>query len=545
MEIILRFQVWTHYLYTAIAAEQTEVLLVSGCFASRNEWRPSIPLSAWVWDWDWASKSIADNFEAYSRGLFDLCENRNIKTLYLGFDFPIPDEKLGFTAQLLERVHKKGICIEASATGHGRSHQGASDYVSSVLAWNRSHPKSQWFDGVHFDHEDYTGTWLGVRQKIWDGDTLAQLKKMNPSFKLGVVAVPAMWWGIEEKRQQYAYKLQDCTDYVTVMSYFLGDRTLNFFTGPSKPAIDYAGKKGKKIYIGLEVSVWFGEGHNYPGWEYMSFASQGEDELLYRIERINATLGKSAGFGGVTIETTDAYQRLYLAWKEIEKDRHIYGKADSTAESISGKVSPVEIGGFSAQKWHSAEDKAVKTQMAVFDINPPVKSGQVLSFSVVFGEYDDIRPNPLTEENVPAELLWFGFIDAESSYRFLRADYNGSVGVRVVNTGLSGLSGDQKDVLRISYTRFKPQAGKVYEYRLYFFADSRVMLKIIDPQVNKVVWHSDRMSCHRNSLSRMYVEVADKQSWGAIVYDKENRAINLYKGDAVFATISNLAIGPL
>ncbi len=536
------------------------VIFVSGCSAAGNDRKPSIPMSAWVWDWDWASGSVTKDFEGYSRGLFDLCENRNIKTLYLGFEFPIPDGKLGMTEQLLERAHKRGIRVEASATGRGRSDEGVGDYMSGVLAWNRSHPKSQWFDGAHFDNEEYSGTWLDAVRKVWEGDTLAQLKKMDPSFKLGVVAIPALWWGSEERRQEYGYKLQDYTDYVSVMSYFLGDRTLNFFTGPSpattKPAIDYAAKTGKKIYIGLEVSVWPGEGKsfvsgNYPGWEYSSFASKGEDELLYRIKKINTALGKSPGFGGVVIQSTDAYQALYLTWKEIDRDRRIHGKADKAAEPISGDVSPVEIGGFSARKHNSAEDAAVKTSMAVFDINPSVKPGQVLTFNVVFDEYSDVRPNPLTEEWVPAELIWFGFVtpDAESPYRFLRVDYNGSVGVRVSNDNvaavMSGVPGDWKDRLRMSYTRFKPEAGKTYEYRLYFFADSRVLLKIIDPDRKKVLWHSDRMPCHREGLSRMYVEVLDKLPWGSIVCDNENRTINVYKGDAVFATISNLRRGSL
>lgn len=541
-----------------VLALSAVVFCLSGCVISSNVRKPSIPMSAWVWDWHWASKSVVDNFEAYSHALLDLCENRNIMTLYMGTDFPIPEEKKDITAKLLERLHKRGISVEASACearsyngislAHPGGEQGAYDYMSGVLAWNLSHPKSQWFDGVHFDVEEYTGTWLDVLRKLWNGDTLKQLKKMNASFKMGVVAVPAIWWGTEERRQEYGYKLQDYTDYVAVMSYFLKDRTLNFFTGPSKPALDYAAKKGKKINIGLEVSEWPGEGNNYAGWEYMSFMSQGEDELLYRINRINTILGKSAGFGGVIIQSSDSYQRLYLAWKEIDKDRRIYGKVDDTAEPITGKTSTMKIGDFSTRKHNSAEDTAVKTSMAVFNINPSITPGQVMTFNVMFGEYSDNRLNPLTDERVPAELVWFGFLDfvkgdlyAEYLYRLIRIDYNGTIGIRVVNNEMSGVPGDWK-LLRISHDRFKPQAGKTYEYRLYFFSDSRVMVKIIDPDVNKVVWHSGRMLCNRQRLGSMYVEVIDKQPWGSIVYNKEKRVINLYKGDTLFATISNMTI---
>jgi len=423
--------------------------------------------------------------------------------------------------------------------------QGAYDYMSSLLSFNQSHPSSQRFDGVHMDVEEYTSTWLGVLQNIWAGATLAQLKQMDPSFKLGVVAIPALWWGTEERRQQYAYKLQDYTDYIAVMSYFQGDRTLNFFTGPSKPAIDYAGKTGKKIYLGLEVSVWRGEGECFPGWEYMSFASLGKKELAHRIDRINAALGKYPGFGGVAIETHDAYRQLCLVQDEIDSDTRLYAEVDSTAEPLPQDLSRVSISGFTTRRWHGSEDPAVKTQMASFDIVPAFTPGHVLSFTASFGQYEDTRPNPLTEETVPAELLWLGFLDTKADVRPIRVDYNGSVGIRVMNKGLQGVPADQKDLLRISYDRFRPQVGETYECRLHFFSDSRIMLKVIDPQKNKVVWHSERMSCDQDNLGRMYVEIADKPPWGSIVYDQENRTINLYKGDTVFAKISDLRCGSL
>ncbi len=481
--------------------------------------QPTIALSSWVWDW-------------WDTDIINTCDRKNLKTLYYGLDFPITGSWETRMENLLDQAHQRGIRVEASCH---YTRDRPYEYMDAVLAWNQSHPSSQRFDGAHFDWEIYSTEWLGILQNIWGGTTLAQLKQLDPSFKLGAVGVPALWWGTEAQRQAYAYKLQDYTDYVTVMSYFLGDRTLNFFTGPSKPAIDYATATGKKIYVGLETTFWPGEGNNYPGWEYASFASQGENELRYRIDRINSTLGVYSGFGGVALECYGAYQRLILVQDEINADGPLYRAQDSTAETLTVKDSgQVSISSFSSGNWYSAEDASMQTLMATFSISPALSPGRVLSCKVTFGAWSAIRHNPVSESYVPAELLWFGFLqDSTSSYRSVRVDHNGSLGIRVA---------DPVSPSRMAYQRFTPTAGKTYEYRLYFLSDSRILAKIIDPASGSLLWRSDRMGLARTSLPRMYVEVTGTSSSSQITYDGGQKTIRVYKDGTLHLTMSDLYV---
>jgi len=514
--------------------------------------KPSIPLSMWAWDWAWANIQPAQ-FEDYAAGLFDLCEKRNVRTIYLGVYLPVPHEKMDRTQKLLERAHQRRIRVEAcpeDRTYQGISwarpggEQGAYDFFDRLIAFNESHPRPQQFDGANLDVEELTPRWLEVLRVLWESK-VKRLKQLNPRFTIGAWATPACWWGREEEREKYIYRLQHYTDYVSVGSYFQGDRTLNFFTGPSKPALEYAGKNGKKIYLGLEVSVWMGEGHYYPGWEYMSFASLGETELRYRIDRINAALGRYPGFGGVVIESYDAYRRLCLIQDEIERDSRLYGSEDSRAQPFRAKVSPVSLKGFALKEGHGSEDPRLKTRIATFEAHPALAPGWVLSLRARFGHYNVKRYNRLTEEYVPKELLWLGFREKDSDYRCFRIDYNGAIGLRSVNRNLPGLPGDAKDILRISFRRFAPEPDKTYEFRLYFFADHRVMLKVIDPKKGKVVWHSERMACLQEVLSRMYVEVVDEAPWGEITFDESCGVTRIYQGDAVFATFGGFQLAAL
>ena len=479
-------------------------------------------------------------FETYTRGLLELCGSRNVQILYLAVDFPIPAPRVGVTAELLKRAHAKGVRVEASAYSQ-RGDDTAGVFLDGLLEWNRTRPTGERFDGAHFDHEDYNRAWLETLRSLWEGKTLAELRKIDPKFTLGVVAIPALWWGTEERRRDYAYPLQDFSNYVAVMSYFQADRTLSFFTGPSQPAIDYASRTGKKIHIGLEVSTWPGEGAYFPGWEHMSFFPVGEAELAHRFEKINAAFTDNPGFGNVVIESSDAYQRMRLITEEIARDRQLHGETDATAEALPPDARPVELAGLTSKTHHSAEDPGMKTRMATVDITPALTPGDVLVFDLQFAEHLKVRPNPLTENTVSAELIWFGFIDPEPAHRFLRVDFNGGLGMRTVTNRTLGPPGTWKDLIRFSHDRFRPRPGEVYEGRLYFFSDSKVLLKIIDSQTRKVAWHSDRMPLDRRQLGRMYLEIVEEAGASAsVTYHASTRTLQFLQGDNPAGSISHL-----
>lgn len=505
----------------------------------QSEWKPTIPLAMWAWDWDWARPSPAQ-FEDYITGLLDLCAKRNVRSVYLGIDFPVPEDRVGITEQLLSRAHEAGVRVEACPNA-GRE----GGVFEGLLPWNESHPPAQQFDGVYLDVEggSINDHWLARLGELW-ATKVKRLKEITPEgFTVGIWLTPSAWWS-EERNEKFTYRLQDVTDYIGVGSYFQGDRTRDFFTGPSKPGLDYAAKTGKKILLGLETEVWFGEGHNFPGWEHMSFASLGELELRHRIERINSALGEHPGFGGVIIETYNAYRTLCLVQDEVERDERLYGALDRQAEALS-EGTRVHVGGFAVNPGHSAEDPALETQLGTFEITPALEPGHALVFTARFERYGSTRPNPLTEQAaVPAEVCWLGFRRADSEYRILRIDHNGSLGMRVVNGHAPGLlPAEQRDRFRISFSRFAPEPDKEYEVRLYFFADSRVMLKVVEPGNPEAVWHSERMDCVERNLGRMYIEVAASPPGGHIgglSWDPAAGSLTVTRDDAPLATIRDL-----
>ena len=135
----------------------------------------------------------------------------------------------------------------------------------------------------------------------------------------------------------------------------------------------------------------------------------------------------------------------------------------------------------------------------------------------------------------------FGFIDPEPAHRFVRVDFNGGLGMRTVTNRTPGPPGTWKDLIRFSHDRFRPRPGHVYEGRLYFFSDSKVLLKIIDPQTGKVAWHSDRMPCDRRPLGRVYLEIVEEAGASAsVTYDAPTRTVQFLRGDNPAGSLSHL-----
>jgi hypothetical protein len=88
---------------------------------------------------------------------------------------------VGVTAELLKRAHAKGIRVEASAYSQ-RGDDTAGVFLDGLLEWNRTRPAGERFDGAHFDHEEYNRAWLETLRSLWQGTTLAELRKIDPKF---------------------------------------------------------------------------------------------------------------------------------------------------------------------------------------------------------------------------------------------------------------------------------------------------------------------------------------------------------------------------
>lgn len=272
------------------------------------------PRAMWVWD-----VKIAGSQEASLR-LVDFCISRRINLLYLSA-FAFSDNARKAYRSFNTLAHKNGIKVHALA-GDPRwciekYHKQPIKWARNVLDFNKESQPHERFDGIHSDAEPYVlgKVWevekqmllkwyLDLNQKIMD---LIDVEEARITFAADIpfwydddASMQVEWHGAVKPP---SYHVLDTIDEITVMDY------RNFAEGPNgsitlvKYEMEYAGKLGKKVYIGQETKK-----DVYP--EYTSFGTLTEGLMESEIKKLAGAYTGHPAFGGIAIHHYRSYKRL-------------------------------------------------------------------------------------------------------------------------------------------------------------------------------------------------------------------------------------------
>lgn len=272
------------------------------------------PRAMWVWD-----VKIPTSPET-TLGLIDFCKSKKIELLYLSaFNF---NEKWTSSYKFFNALaHKNGIEVHALA-GDPRwciekYHKQPIEWVRKVLIFNKQCRPEERFDGIHSDAEPYVlgSVWEQNRQILlrWYLDLNQKIADMLDIEGAEVVfGADIPFWYDDDASMQVewhgtvkppSFHMLDTVNEITIMDY------RNFADGPNgsialaRFEIDYAGRMGKKVYIGQETKT-----DVYP--EYISFGGLSEETMEKEIRRlIDAYIGHP-GFAGIAIHHYRSYRKL-------------------------------------------------------------------------------------------------------------------------------------------------------------------------------------------------------------------------------------------
>jgi len=268
----------------------------------------------WVWD-----VKIAGSQEASLR-LVDFCISRRINLLYLSaFNFNENARKTYRSFNAL--AHKKGIKVHALA-GDPRwciekYHKQPIKWARSVVEFNGESQPHERFDGIHSDAEPYVlgKVWEVEKQMLlkWYLDLNQKIADLIDIEEAGITfAADIPFWYDDDASMQVewhgavkppSYHVLDTIDEITVMDY------RNFAEGPNgsialvKYEMEYAGKLGKKVYIGQETKK-----DVYP--EYITFGMLTENLMESELKKLAGAYMGHPAFAGIAIHHYRSYKKL-------------------------------------------------------------------------------------------------------------------------------------------------------------------------------------------------------------------------------------------
>jgi len=294
-------------------------LFTTGLFAevsySQKDHAQEEPSRAmWVWD----AKVIEDK-EA-TEGLLDFCQKKNIDLLFYSA-YNVRGKMTPICRKFNSRAHRRNISVHALAGdprwAFERFHKRALDWAEGVLMFNFESQPHERFDGLHSDVEPY------LFKKAWEENKAQILREyldMNEKImqlikergiKLKFFADIPFWYDDDpnmsvEWKGKYApacFHMLDVIDAIVVMDY------RNFAEGENgsikliKGEMDYASKKGKKVYIGQETKA-----NLYH--EHVTFGGKSIAHMETELKKLVDTYINHPSFAGVAIHHYLSYKRL-------------------------------------------------------------------------------------------------------------------------------------------------------------------------------------------------------------------------------------------
>jgi hypothetical protein len=266
------------------------------------------PRALWVWNTSDLrhDPEAANTFFRFLAAPHDRTD-RAITTLY--FDGMSPsDFAQTETAQELRKflvaAHQRRLRVEFlcgdPAWAKAENHAEALSNLKAVLDFNKNGKPDERFDGFQYDVEPYI-------LKEWPSETLtrdflALLDKARDEIKASKskliigAAIPRFFHN--ELTGHLDRKVLDRVDYIALMDYV--DSSERLITDAA-PEIEYAGKIGKKVWIGVETQELKDEPR-------ATFYALGNDTMEKAFTAAAEHYKKAPGFGGFAIHHWASYR---------------------------------------------------------------------------------------------------------------------------------------------------------------------------------------------------------------------------------------------
>lgn len=235
--------------------------------------------------WVWNAKELLSE-DGGSDRFFTFCAKTGVNRIFLALEletFPAPSGSRFELKQpddyrkFLERAHQEGLQVEGLAGtpewAVEENHPAAVAAVNAVLSFNRSSPRGERFDGIHFDVEPYI--LAGYADAEDASDLLQSFLRMislcarqvhtQPGLQF-TCDVPAYFYPaagpdsqpfvveFNGRRKTVGEHLTDLLDSVTLMDYRNEADGAGGAIAAALPALRYAASRGKTILVGLETS---------------------------------------------------------------------------------------------------------------------------------------------------------------------------------------------------------------------------------------------------------------------------------------------------
>jgi hypothetical protein len=278
-----------------------------------------------VWVWESESFELLDT-EARWDETFDFLARRRLDTVYLYADEYkgrniVRDEPEKYR-RLIGALHRRGCKVFALL---GSWHLDTPEYIlpekratavrmfDAVLRYNAGSAAGERFDGVNIDIEPYLlDDWrekraLRATQYL---DLAAEFMRLKRAAGDPLAVGPAMpfWFdGIEDvswrgKRRRLSDHVQDVYDYVAIMDYRNFARGSDGMIEHARHELDYAGRTGKTVVIGVETIA------TEP--RKVTFHGLGRAAMEEQLGIVESEFASRPSFGGFAVHHLGVYRDM-------------------------------------------------------------------------------------------------------------------------------------------------------------------------------------------------------------------------------------------
>lgn len=268
----------------------------------------------WVWDF----YEAASDSKRISQ-LLEFSTEQDINLLFIGTRKTLSDQPKTYE-ELITRAHEKGIRVFA-VVGRAnwaleRYHREALEELRQVLAFNESYPSSK-FDGIQYDIEPHTLPEFKTKRGSVSYQYIQVLKKIaneiaSSEDDLEFNAAIPFWLATGENsyivntggmKKPLSYFVLDIVDTATIMAY---RDTAEKQIRSSLAEINYAAKKGKKIYIGAETNP--PNGYTIPN--EITYYNKGLNYMNKQLKAIVKYYSNHDGFSGIAIHSYPTFKKM-------------------------------------------------------------------------------------------------------------------------------------------------------------------------------------------------------------------------------------------
>ncbi|MFE5318262.1 hypothetical protein ACFQ88_06100 [Paenibacillus sp. NPDC056579] len=269
----------------------------------------------WVWDY---YASVSNEKQRNELIQFSTLHQINMLFVYTGEELSAYPDAFN---NLIRLAHSKGIRIFAlegdSLWAREENHSIAIGRIEGILKYNNEHPDSS-FDGIQLDVEPYLlPDFFDQVQNIGTQYLTLLQKSRDLIHKQSMVfdaAIP-FWYEDPEptvsvtfngQEKPLSFHILDVADSVSIMAYRdSSEEQIRI----SQQEITYAGKIGKKAYVGAETNP--PDGVSIP--EFITYYDEGIRFMEIELRRIERYYKDMPGYGGIGIHWYGSFKKMAKA----------------------------------------------------------------------------------------------------------------------------------------------------------------------------------------------------------------------------------------